>query len=70
MPPFRVGCKIDWRKKTSFFHTYHPYFVVQPSVIASNAKQSSVEEQCAQFTDGKTIKKVIYITGKLINFIV
>ena len=38
--------------------------------IPSTADQKAVEKLCAKFTDGKQIKKVIYINGKLINFIV
>ena len=38
--------------------------------IPSKATQPEVEKLCTQFTAGKQIKKVIYISGKLINFIV
>jgi len=38
--------------------------------IPSKATQAEVEKLCASFTTGKQIKKVIYIGGKLINFIV
>lgn len=38
--------------------------------VPTNAGQEAVTKLCGNFTDGKNIKKVIYITGKLINFIV
>jgi leucyl-tRNA synthetase len=38
--------------------------------IPSGAAQADVEKLCAKFTQGKQVKKIIYITGKLINFIV
>jgi hypothetical protein len=38
--------------------------------IPSKATQQEVEKLCAKFTEDKQIKKVIYISGKLINFIV
>lgn len=38
--------------------------------IPSKADQKAVEKLCSEFIAGKIVKKVIYINGKLINFIV
>jgi len=38
--------------------------------VPSAAAQPQVEKLCTKFTDGIQVKKAIYITGKLINFIV
>ena len=39
-------------------------------VVKTNATQKEVEKVCENFLDGQKAKKVIYIEGKLINFIV
>jgi len=38
--------------------------------IPSKATQQEVEKLCGEFVAGKSVKKVIYISGKLVNFIV
>jgi len=44
--------------------------IVGRMVIPSCADQKAIEKLCEKYTDGKQIKKAIYICGKLINFIV
>jgi leucyl-tRNA synthetase len=37
--------------------------------VPSNATQSAVEKLCTEYTADKTVKKAIYIAGRIINFI-
>lgn len=38
--------------------------------IPNNADQKTVEKLCGKYINGKIIKKIIFISGKLINFII
>jgi leucyl-tRNA synthetase len=44
--------------------------IVARLVVPSNSPQGDVEKLCAQYLQGKTIKKAVYIQNRLINFIV
>jgi len=44
--------------------------IVGRITIPSNATQADIEKLCEKFINGKVTKKVIYITGRLINFII